>query len=826
MASMFKGASRVSISGGTFNITSNDQKTFMANTALKDLGLAASHNAFHDSVARYDAPKCHPNTRIAVLNMIEHWIHGLADVQSPLLWLYGGAGAAKSAIVQSIAERCIPQDIVLGCFFFSRTDVTRNSAVTLIPTLAYQVARAFPAALAVIEGVMNSDPLIFSSSLRRQAYELLVRPLRHLASSGVITKARAFLIDGLDECNDPKLQTAVIDVIVELLLQYSLPVVFLVASRPEQQITAALSAQPISYTSIPLSDHIDSEADIRRYIDDMFHHISIQHPFKDQLSAPWPPPATVDELVRKSSGHFIYASTAMKYIMSPHDTPWHSLQVVLGLQAPRNRKQMPFSDLDALYQHILNSATYLDEVLTILARCLLADALIDSVDEIAFVLGYAPNDIYVFIADLQALLTIVNRADLSHVNLRHASLRDFLLDKSRAVALHIDYHAYHTRYVARYFQLFDLAAKESPESTIYHKIISSGNIAYGIDRLITDIEHSMHWVEVTPAVVQLFWRHGPSEVWDFCASFHSSSPEIVTGTLIRYMNLVEDVVGSKLDGRLYSHHLATYITIVFSFMNSRGALSRISLPLIFSGFPTRFMRKILVSYLEDYICYHLVSHLHHKDGLPVAERRLELASAIYKHLTPTVQLTEVARILLRKLRGLREHLIPAYHTLHERWLRRTKPFKHVACGSPRLARRIQKHSWTWLFSQEFYLNNAVPALRLSARRCRKIWNTHCGYPLLLEALAHVLPLTDPSEELVELTRKMLPRAALHFQLPMRRARDAMDVYTARVRGTRLALLERQIEEGDYSLCLLFPLQYRSANALLERLRLCNLDEID
>src|SRR5271163_4456842 len=61
--------------------------------------------AFHNLSERYDPPRCHPSTRIAVLQHIMTWINDLQKLYL-FMWLYGPAGAGKSAIAQSIAELC------------------------------------------------------------------------------------------------------------------------------------------------------------------------------------------------------------------------------------------------------------------------------------------------------------------------------------------------------------------------------------------------------------------------------------------------------------------------------------------------------------------------------------------------------------------------------------------------------------------------------------------------------------------------------------------------------------------------------------------------
>ncbi len=103
--------------------------------------VAAS--AFHDSKDRRDPPRCHEHTREAVLDEIFEWIVGNVGRETWIAWLNGAAGAGKSAICQSIAERCIRHGILVASFFFFRTDNSRNTIDRLVATLVYQIINYF-----------------------------------------------------------------------------------------------------------------------------------------------------------------------------------------------------------------------------------------------------------------------------------------------------------------------------------------------------------------------------------------------------------------------------------------------------------------------------------------------------------------------------------------------------------------------------------------------------------------------------------------------------------------------------------------------------------
>ena len=63
--------------------------------------LGVSLGAIHDSAERHPPLNCHPDTRKpeAVRQIILDWIHDKSSASS-FFWLYGPAGAGKTAILQ------------------------------------------------------------------------------------------------------------------------------------------------------------------------------------------------------------------------------------------------------------------------------------------------------------------------------------------------------------------------------------------------------------------------------------------------------------------------------------------------------------------------------------------------------------------------------------------------------------------------------------------------------------------------------------------------------------------------------------------------------
>ncbi|KAF8990376.1 hypothetical protein BDQ17DRAFT_1433824 [Cyathus striatus] len=78
----------------------------------------ARPGAGHESAERADPLKCHSETRKKYIDEIMEWIDS-PNEDKQIMWLNGPAGAGKSAIFQTIAERRSHEGKLLSSFFFS-----------------------------------------------------------------------------------------------------------------------------------------------------------------------------------------------------------------------------------------------------------------------------------------------------------------------------------------------------------------------------------------------------------------------------------------------------------------------------------------------------------------------------------------------------------------------------------------------------------------------------------------------------------------------------------------------------------------------------------
>ena len=213
---------------------------------------AVSPNAFYDSDNRPDPPKCHPKTRVAVVNKIIDWAIGMIDTNAFILWLYGPAGAGKTAIARKVAELVAGRGLLLASFLFFRSDSKRNTMKLLVANIAYRVASVIPGAREPINTIIEADPLILSSSVEMQLTKLVFEPLRLLVDQGYFSNrpfAPLIVIDGLDECLDKESQTNLVQILSSSMARYQLPLKFLIVSRQNSissQLLPSLASSQLS----------------------------------------------------------------------------------------------------------------------------------------------------------------------------------------------------------------------------------------------------------------------------------------------------------------------------------------------------------------------------------------------------------------------------------------------------------------------------------------------------------------------------------------------------------------------------------------------------
>jgi len=424
---------------------------------FKILTKAAVPSAFYDyHDHEFDVPRCHENTRVSVLEKVGDWVNLVIDVTAFIMWLYGAAGAGKSAIARTMAEIFHSRQQLLATFFFSRQDSSRNHIKSVIATLAYNITLSVPESRPLIIATIENDPHILSRPFVHQLERLILGPLGQLSQQGVVYPT-VIVIDGLDECLNHEERTTLLHAISTAAGQDSGALKFLITSRPEVPIARVFNATPVIEVSArhSLDDEPESMEDVEYFLSAKFDEIKRTHPSRRHISQDWPSSQAKTDLVQKSSGQFIYPATIIRYISSPRHNPMLRLDIVLRLRPLSG--ESPFAQLDALYKYILLSCEDVELALRIIGMCLLSTktlvlpwdedfysfpSYITTPEYMEQILGLCPGDVQCCLEDLGSLIEY--KGDDIQPRVLHASLFDFLSDPIRFSGLPFSLAAIHT----------------------------------------------------------------------------------------------------------------------------------------------------------------------------------------------------------------------------------------------------------------------------------------------------------------------------------------------------------------------------------------------
>ncbi|RXW11453.1 hypothetical protein EST38_g14402 [Candolleomyces aberdarensis] len=485
--SYFQGARAFNIEGDVI-VTTVETKNYVHNSAspspkssIEKLREHIAAGAMHDSAERCDAPKCHPETRVAIQDEVIGWIlHGDDEAEpKKILWVTGPAGTGKTAIAGSIADTCHKKGLLACGFFFSSFAglANRRSKRCLVATLAYQLVQ-HESLGDVGERILSSverNPAIFERQLEVQLDQLLLQPLREARRDlDAASWPKVIIIDGLDECEAEQYgdiaqsphvtprtkeadQTEILQALLKAANDPSFPFRIIIASRPEPALQSFTDGASYTTRKIFLDEKYNPDADMSLFLECKFADIRRRY----QLPASWPSNAIKQTMVQNASGQFIYVATVMRFIEGPSAPPPELLDQVLQLRIGDGSAN-PFAPLDALYAHVLSSCP--DPVVTVrwlslifvmrLLKSPSGDPL--SARFIRLFLESSPGEAsYAMSSELNSLVSIPSTEDhASPYSLFHKSLVDFLDDYSRCGSLYAGWESVSELYRTRYSQIW------------------------------------------------------------------------------------------------------------------------------------------------------------------------------------------------------------------------------------------------------------------------------------------------------------------------------------------------------------------------------------
>ncbi|KAG1836210.1 hypothetical protein DFJ58DRAFT_188571 [Suillus subalutaceus] len=388
----------------------------------KSLCNVVEYSGIFDSEYRQPHSRCMENTRVILRKSITQV---LDQRDRTNVWLNGLAGVGKTSIAFTIAEEMKAAKRLAATFFFSHKH--SQKPVAIIPTIAYQLALAFPRIREdIVKAIDNDDSLLSPGKSRAdQMRELVIKPLEILRFR---EETYSIIIDALDECFSSEEAARLVTLLTDTLAGTALPFIHVIfTSRPEAHICAAI---PSSIREIRLTTRDENTIkDVRLFLRASLDKTRTSRPAVfGQPPIPWPSEDEFETLVFKAGGLFVYAAMAMNFISAAGHDPQERLELLL------REKSTVGADIDQLYRQII--ATSEDP----LAHCRMLVSIINLAHPLPLVelqeLFYADKRSLGVM--LEAFSPVILNDGIGNVEIYHASLRDFMSDPLRSKQYHID----------------------------------------------------------------------------------------------------------------------------------------------------------------------------------------------------------------------------------------------------------------------------------------------------------------------------------------------------------------------------------------------------
>jgi hypothetical protein len=406
---------------------------------MKELLQETIIGAEFDSSARDPPPRCHPGTRLAIIQRCLDFIIQCIG-EGKLRWVVGPAGVGKSAVMQMVTET-VPDDIVFASIFLSVNG--RGDGSKTVLTIAYQLAVKSRPYRQFIRDQITFDPSLVRKSLPVQFKKFIVEPFMF---GRLFEPSRRFLvvIDGLDECDDHATQRKLLELITNFCVAHpTSPIAWIIASRPEPHITSFFDKAKVQRAYTKEEIEIDSDEaceEVQRYLRDELKKIKEEHRTL-RRKREWPLELEFTKIASAAGGLFAYAATVIRYIGNSTDAgPAAQLRRVLETIDASAKDHVvgrdhPMDRLDALYKRILSNVP--DHVM-VNTRKLLVLHSHNRFTSLGFrtqcnALGLSEDDAYDAIRHLHAVMRIPDpdQAD-DELAYYHKSFDDFLHNFERS----------------------------------------------------------------------------------------------------------------------------------------------------------------------------------------------------------------------------------------------------------------------------------------------------------------------------------------------------------------------------------------------------------
>ena len=281
-----------------------------------------------------------------------------------------------------------------------------------------------------MQRALREDRTLLSQTMEYQFQKLIAEPVRDVGNIGARDRA-LIIIDGLDECAERNRLLALVKLLGETFTGSNSPLQFLLASRPEPDITSAFRMHAPNKQSLWVSLE-DSKEDVRTYLRHHLQQVRQRHEtVMAREPALWPLQRDLNTLVHNSDGLMIYAATLVRYLDDHQESPQVKLRKVLARH----------DGVDPLYEQVISEAEEHPTFKRVLGTLMYLRYPIP-LAELTRLLRLDVPDIRVALARCHSVLAIPDN-DEDSIRPHHASLRDYLTDQDRSTNLFCDPAQFH-----------------------------------------------------------------------------------------------------------------------------------------------------------------------------------------------------------------------------------------------------------------------------------------------------------------------------------------------------------------------------------------------
>ncbi|KAF8330832.1 uncharacterized protein EI90DRAFT_3059439 [Cantharellus anzutake] len=335
------------------------------------------------------------------------WCRNTRDSENRLMLLTAVAGAGKTSIALTIAERCASDEDVtlLLQYFFKEGERSRPDIV--FSGIARALADHDPVYRTFITSALRKDPSLSTTSFATQFKKLVAPALLHKPPPS--DHPMVIILDALDEC-DKEVFESLAEILGEEVPKLPSSVKFFLTSRQFDLVNRYLSPDyPIYRLTINLSDETNVQDYLRSNLRD-----------EDK---------TVQEILGRANGLFIWISTIFRYMKMANKDPMRTLESLLDTGA--KQPDVPAEKMmDNLYTSILKKCAWEDEDFAddypiVMGAILVAQQPLSITAWDAILSPSLKSSVRYTLAELAPLLSGVEDSHIP-VRILHQSLRDFV----------------------------------------------------------------------------------------------------------------------------------------------------------------------------------------------------------------------------------------------------------------------------------------------------------------------------------------------------------------------------------------------------------------